>query len=43
MHADPGLQPERTSMSWSRTAISMLVVSSILLRWGTCTARACWR
>ncbi|MCP1388070.1 DUF202 domain-containing protein [Corynebacterium sp. TA-R-1] len=33
MHADPGLQPERTSMSWSRTAISMLVVSLILLRW----------
>ncbi|AQQ14292.1 hypothetical protein CGLAU_01505 [Corynebacterium glaucum] len=33
MHADPGLQPERTSMSWTRTAVAMLVVSLILLRW----------
>lgn len=33
VHADPGLQPERTSMSWTRTAVAMLVVSLILLRW----------
>lgn len=33
MHTDPGLQPERTSMSWTRTAVAMLVVSLTLLRW----------
>lgn len=33
MHTDPGLQPERTSMSWTRTAIAMVVVSMVLLRW----------
>ena len=32
-HEDPGLQPERTSMSWARTAMAMLVVSLTLLRW----------
>lgn len=32
-HTDPGLQPERTAMSWTRTSISMLVAASILLRW----------
>lgn len=32
-HGDPGLQPERTTMSWTRTTISMLVASSILVRW----------
>lgn len=33
VHTDPGLQPERTSMSWSRTAVAMLVVSLVMLRW----------
>lgn len=31
---DPGLQPERTGLSWSRTAFLMLLVSAILLRGG---------
>ncbi len=31
--ADPGLQPERTAMSWTRTALAMLVCAAALLRW----------
>ncbi|WIM67630.1 DUF202 domain-containing protein [Corynebacterium breve] len=31
--SDPGLQPERTSLSWQRTALAMLVCSATLLRW----------
>ncbi|WP_080794922.1 DUF202 domain-containing protein [Corynebacterium pacaense] len=30
---DPGLQPERTSLAWERTAISLALASAILLRW----------
>ncbi|MGP6175056.1 DUF202 domain-containing protein [Corynebacterium sp. A21] len=32
-HADPGLQPERTVLSWTRTVVSLMIVSAILLRW----------
>lgn len=30
---DPGLQPERTTMSWSRTAMALIIVSAIFVRW----------
>ncbi len=33
--ADPGLQPERTALSWGRTALAMLVCSSVLMRWSS--------
>lgn len=32
-HQDPGLQPERTVMSWGRTTLSLFVVSAVFLRW----------
>lgn len=30
---DPGLQPERTTMAWSRTGLALVAVSAVLLRW----------
>ena len=32
-HTDPGLQPERTSLAWTRTALAMSLCSMILVRW----------
>ncbi|MBD8029852.1 DUF202 domain-containing protein [Corynebacterium gallinarum] len=33
LHKDPGLQPERTTLSWTRTTISLAVCTAVLLRW----------
>ncbi|MGD7002588.1 DUF202 domain-containing protein [Corynebacterium halotolerans] len=33
LHNDPGLQPERTSLSWARTTVSFAVTGAVLLRW----------
>lgn len=32
-HEDPGLQPERTILSWGRTTLSLFVVGAVFLRW----------
>ena len=31
-HSDPGLQPERTTMAWTRTLVAFLVVSGLSMR-----------
>lgn len=32
-HQDPGLQPERTVMSWGRTGLATSIVALLLIRW----------
>lgn len=32
-HTDPGLQPERTVMSWGRTGLATSIVALLLIRW----------
>lgn len=32
-HRDPGLQPERTVLSWGRTLVVFTMVSAVFLRW----------
>lgn len=32
-HEDPGLQPERTVLSWGRTMLALCTAAAIYLRW----------
>ncbi|SCB99828.1 protein of unknown function [Pseudarthrobacter enclensis] len=32
-HGDPGLQPERTTLAWGRTMLSLVTASALYLRW----------
>ena len=38
--ADPGLQPQRTALAWSRTALAVFVNAFLVLRTGVQTGQA---
>lgn len=33
LDGDPGLQPERTSLAWGRTVLTLIAASAVCLRW----------
>ena len=33
LHQDPGLQPERTVLSWGRTLLALCTAAAVYLRW----------
>ncbi|GAA3057909.1 MULTISPECIES: DUF202 domain-containing protein [Actinomycetes] len=33
LHGDPGLQPERTVLSWGRTMLLFALIGAVFLRW----------
>ncbi len=41
-HADPGLQPERTSLAWTRTGLSLAFTSAVFIHWAPRYGATVW-